>query len=301
MISKNYDLKIFKNKASQTSDFLKSKGYDIPKTTLLHSLSLFMGEKNWNTMQAALKKENIMDSDKKSPVDLNVTTVQGFLGGASSISKDSAYIYKFLDQDYSLAILKQLANQLGFSYTDDNDLAFCIPHLDSIAKKIEDTEGEINFKKFILAISCYASDELSIHNDKHIILTDVKNPYEFLLKDLIHKYEVIGDELIIKNNFIFYSTDNQHSNIFLFSIALILFSGLNKTTSGFLKNIILKIRARDDKMNITFYSFADEQEVAKSQHYEYVPWSDQEIINFQDISISFNKGSFYFSRTDRFN
>jgi len=301
MISKNYDLKIFKNKASQTSDFLKSKGYDIPKTTLLHSLSLFMGEKNWNTMQAALKKENIMDSDKKSPVDLNVTTVQGFLGGASSISKDSAHIYKFLDQDYSLATLKQLANQLGFSYTDDNDLAFCIPHLDSIAKKIEDTEGEINFKKFILAISCYASDELSIHNDKHIILTDVKNPYEFLLKDLIHKYEVIGDELIIKNNFIFYSTDNQHSNIFLFSIALILFSGLNKTTSGFLKNIILKIRARDDKMNITFYSFADEQEVAKSQHYEYVPWSDQEIINFQDISISFNKGSFYFSRTDRFN
>lgn len=301
MISKNYDLKSFKNKAAQTSDFLKSKGYDIPKTTLLHSLSLFMGEKNWNTMQAALKKENIMDSDKKSPVDLNVTTVQGFLGGASSISKDSAHIYKFLDQDYSLATLKQLANQLGFSYTDDNDLAFCIPHLDSIAKKIEDTEGEINFKKFILAISCYASDELSIHNDKHIILTDVKNPYEFLLKDLIHKYEVIGDELIIKNNFIFYSTDNQHSNIFLFSIALILFSGLNKTTSGFLKNIILKIRARDDKMNITFYSFADEQEVAKSQHYEYVPWSDQEIINFQDISISFNKGSFYFSRTDRFN
>lgn len=300
MISKNYDLKIFKNKAAQTSDFLKSKGYDIPKTTLLHSLSLFMGEKNWNTMQVALKKENIKDSDKPSTVDLNVTTVQGFLSGASSISKDSSHIYKFLDQDYSLATLKQFANQLGFFYTDDKDLAFCLPYLDSISKKIENVEGEMNFKKFILSFSDYAPEILSIHNDKQLILTDVKHPYNYFLNSLVHKYQMIGDEIIIENNFVFQSSDNQHSSIFLFSVALILFSGLNTTTPGFLKHILLKIRARDDKMNITIYSFTDEKEVTKSKHYEYVSFSESEIVNFQDISISFEKGSFHFSRTDRF-
>lgn len=300
MISKNYDLKSFKNKAAQTSDFLKSKGYDIPKTTLLHSLSLFMGEKNWNTMQATLKKENIKDSDKPSTVDLNVTTVQGFLGGASSISKDSSHIYKFLQHDYSLATLKQLANQLGFSYTDDKDLAFCLPHLDSISKKIENIEGEIYFKQFILSFSDCAPEALSIHNDKQIMYTDVKNPYDYFLNGLVHKYQMIGDEFIIENNFVFHSSDNQHSSIFFFSVAIILFSGLNKTTPGFLNHILLKIRARDDKMNITIYSFTDQGDVIKSKHYEYAPFSEPEIVNFQDLSISFEKGSFHFSRTDRF-
>lgn len=300
MISKNYDLKSFKNKAAQTSDFLKSKGHDIPKTTLLHSLSLFMGEKNWNTMQAALKKENIMDSDKKSPVDLNATTVQGVLGGASSISKNSAHIYKFLQQEYSLATLKELANQLGFSYTDDKDLAFCIPHLDSISEKISNIEGEMNFKKFVLSFSDYSPEVLSIYNDKQLICTDVKNPYDYFLNSLVQKYQMIGDEFIIENNFVFHSSDNQHSSIFFFSVALILFSGLNKTTPGFLKHVILKIRARDDKMNITIYSFTDQGDVIQSKHYKYVSFSEPEIVNFQDISISFAKGSFHFSRTDRF-
>lgn len=300
MISKNYDLKSFKNKAAQTSDFLKSKGYDIPKTTLLHSLSLFMGEKNWNTMQAALKKENIKDSDKASTVDLNVITVQSFLGGASSISKDSAHIYKFLQQEYSLATLKELANQLGFSYTDDKDLAFCIPHLDSISEKIANIEGGMNFQKFILSFSDYAPDMLSIHNDKQLILTDVKNPYDYFLNNLVHKYQMIGDEFIIENNFVFHSSDNQHSSIFFFSVAIILFSGLNKTTPGFLNHILLKIRARDDKMNITIYSFTDQGDIIKSKHYKYESFVKQEIVNFQNISIFFGKGSFHFSRTDRF-
>lgn len=64
-INKEYSLQTFKASASNTSQFLEGKGYKIPQTTLLHALSVFVGEKNWNTLQGLLKNQ----SEKQTQID----------------------------------------------------------------------------------------------------------------------------------------------------------------------------------------------------------------------------------------
>ena len=55
MINKQFDLNKFYSQSAKMSDFLKGKGHNISRTTLLHGLSVMMGEKNWNTLKPKLK------------------------------------------------------------------------------------------------------------------------------------------------------------------------------------------------------------------------------------------------------
>lgn len=59
MISKDFTLDKFKQKSSKISDFLKSKGHNVPKSTLYHALSFMLDENNWNTLKSKFeaKKE----------------------------------------------------------------------------------------------------------------------------------------------------------------------------------------------------------------------------------------------------
>lgn len=54
MINKQFDLHKFKAQSAKMSDFLKGKGHDISRITLLNGLSVMMGEKNWNTLKPKL-------------------------------------------------------------------------------------------------------------------------------------------------------------------------------------------------------------------------------------------------------
>lgn len=65
MISKDFTLDTFKRKSSKISDFLKTKGYHVPKSTLNHALSLMLDENNWNTLKSKLenKKENCIEKN----------------------------------------------------------------------------------------------------------------------------------------------------------------------------------------------------------------------------------------------
>jgi len=62
MISKDFTLDTFKRKCSKISDFLKSKGHNVPISTLHHALSLMLDENNWNTLKPKLetKKESLI-------------------------------------------------------------------------------------------------------------------------------------------------------------------------------------------------------------------------------------------------
>lgn len=71
-INKEYTLQTFKASASNTSQFLESKGYKVPQTTLLHALSVFVGEKNWNTLQALLKNKVEQASQPNINFPINV-------------------------------------------------------------------------------------------------------------------------------------------------------------------------------------------------------------------------------------
>lgn len=59
MINKDFNLDKFKKQSAKVSDFLKQKKHPIPKTTLLHALSIFLEEKDWNTLSAKLTNKKI--------------------------------------------------------------------------------------------------------------------------------------------------------------------------------------------------------------------------------------------------
>ena len=63
-MKKQFNLQNFKSSSAKMSDYLKNKGHKIPYNVLLNSLSLFLGEKNWNTLEGLLQNEESKDNKK---------------------------------------------------------------------------------------------------------------------------------------------------------------------------------------------------------------------------------------------
>jgi len=66
-MNKEFTLQNFKSAASKTGQILTQKGHKIPQSTLYHALSVFVGAKNWNTLQAELQGAS---SSETSHVDI---------------------------------------------------------------------------------------------------------------------------------------------------------------------------------------------------------------------------------------
>lgn len=66
-MNKEFTLQNFKSAASKTGQILTQKGHKIPQSTLYHALSVFVGAKNWNTLQAELQGAS---SSEKSHFDV---------------------------------------------------------------------------------------------------------------------------------------------------------------------------------------------------------------------------------------
>lgn len=71
-MEKKFDLNKFKKQASKVSDFLAQKEASVPKETLLNALSIFVGEKNWNTLRALLSepKNNKLEKNEIDHYDI---------------------------------------------------------------------------------------------------------------------------------------------------------------------------------------------------------------------------------------
>lgn len=62
-MNKNFTLQSFKSAVSNASDYLKGKGLEVSHSTMLNVFSVFLGSKNWNTLQAELKEKNNKEVD----------------------------------------------------------------------------------------------------------------------------------------------------------------------------------------------------------------------------------------------
>lgn len=260
MISKNFDLKTFKNKAANASDFLKSKGHDIPKTTLLHTLSVFLGEKNWNSLQASLKKDNNDFSNSEEHVN----------------KKDLEKEHSFLNYKYDTKILQSIATHTGFLNIEEKNLYPFVDILNSISHLIKETNYErtkslldeetiklnlITTADFIQNAGDYFKN-LKIYHSRNIEDNEsshsYKKPYSHFIKLLVKNFNLIGDEQMVSNDFfLFGKEENKDFNMFFFSVIILLFTNLNVFNSGFQKTVIIKFRQRGDKMKISLYSFLD--------------------------------------------
>lgn len=57
-MNKDFNLQNFKSAVSNASNYLKGKGYEVPHSVMLNTLSVFLGAKNWNTLEAQFSKVN---------------------------------------------------------------------------------------------------------------------------------------------------------------------------------------------------------------------------------------------------
>lgn len=62
-MNKNFTLQSFKSAVSNASDYLKGKGFEASHSSMLEAFSIFLGSKNWNTLQASLKEKNTKNDD----------------------------------------------------------------------------------------------------------------------------------------------------------------------------------------------------------------------------------------------
>lgn len=62
-MNKNFTLQSFKSAVSNASDYLKGKGFEASHSAMLEAFSIFLGSKNWNTLQASLKEKNTKNND----------------------------------------------------------------------------------------------------------------------------------------------------------------------------------------------------------------------------------------------
>lgn len=69
-MNKNFTLQSFKSAVSNASDYLKGKGLEVSHSTMLNVFSVFLGSKNWNTLQAELKEKNNKDVDDNALYNL---------------------------------------------------------------------------------------------------------------------------------------------------------------------------------------------------------------------------------------
>lgn len=75
MINKEFNLDKFKKQSAKVSGFLSEKGHAIPKSTILHALSIFLEEKNWNTLSAKLEEPKINEIVKSSDTEIQMLDI----------------------------------------------------------------------------------------------------------------------------------------------------------------------------------------------------------------------------------
>lgn len=98
-MNKEFTLQNFKSASSNASDYLKGKGHDVSRAVMLNMLSVFLGAKNWNTLEAQLSKSNIVRSDGTIKNEL-----QGLI---VVISKDKDEYIKHINNVLLSSIIEQ--------------------------------------------------------------------------------------------------------------------------------------------------------------------------------------------------
>lgn len=206
MINKEFNLDKFKKQSAKVSGFLNEKGHTIPKSTIMHALSIFLEEKNWNTLSAKFEEEKKNEaleekkwntlSDKfpeKKPTEIIVVK--------SNTKTEMLSMFK----DECVLILRHIYDQIFSSH---------------FPVKVKSWMNEINLKNIVDAILCsdgvYPPPLMTLPTS---LQTDIFPDAEFLIQDM----NLIGDEQILKITF---SYNNKMSNCFLGDSSFSLFNFL---------------------------------------------------------------------------
>lgn len=227
-INKEYTLQTFKASVSNTSQFLEGKGYKIPQTTLLHALSVFVGEKNWNTLQPLLKNkpEKQTQSDNNIPKDVN-KIINELL---DNVERDNDTKNKELLNQ--IEIYDQIIDKPERQKNDEKvsaTLSFIKNRLDLI-----NDEFFINWEKNKCLLSAVKADNDKEHDDKddtNSIEIGYSNTEKWkyqISQFMVEKYITFNNNILKDSNFFFNTHKKKIPNI---SLNKVLYSNTLVSTS----------------------------------------------------------------------
>lgn len=202
-MKKEFNLQKFKSASSNIDNFLKGKGYTIPRSTMLNALSVFLGSKNWNTLQAELKEPK----SRHNPLQNMVNNNYGLFFVCSS---DFNKIDEYINKKAIPFLFDNLKQKKIIQYTDIID-KYNIDVKDNLFYQIN-TEYLKNTSELIrhvmrrdldylvinnLSINNYFDDVLKVAMSGHLVICGiVTNEPENLKENLFN--QIIEED---KNNF----------------------------------------------------------------------------------------------------
>lgn len=129
-MNKEFTRQNFKSASSNASDYLKGKGYNVPRGVMLNMLSVFLGSKNWNTLEAQLSNTNTVKNDNIVKKRLDGLTLV--------ISKDKEEYIKYINNVLLSSIVEENEGvKKILHYQSDKEISLDLEkHADSFERNI---------------------------------------------------------------------------------------------------------------------------------------------------------------------
>jgi len=255
MINKQFDLNKFYAQSAKISDFLKGKGYAIPKITLLNGLSVMMGEKNWNTLRAKLDTSYIEPIiSQEQQLSVSETSDIG------NWDKDNIIIF---NETFNKNKLIQCVESL-FKYPE----SYPRYNIDDIYEyklfdeyrifenlSIEDALLKLDDPSFLIKY-LKLTDE---HNDISKVYRDSLFNFNLFIDGEIERRSLIGDELFFKFSFHFDLNNSKKSNAEKLLTAILFQHALSPrntySKNFFVRHPLVKVNCRGNRIKLSIYSF----------------------------------------------
>lgn len=287
MINKQFDLNKFYAQSAKMSDFLKGKGHDISRTTLLHGLSVMMGEKNWNTLKPKLdlplepknSKEQLLSVSNHGWVKNKDLSLGDFVtmpnGEATEVvgiyPQGKAPVNDTWDKD-DIIIFNEIFNK--------NMLIQCVESLFKYPESyprynIDDIYEYKLFNEYRIYENLSIEDALLKLDDpsfliKYLKLTDDYNDiskvhgdslfnFNAFINGEVEKRTLIGDELFFKFSFHFDLNNSKKSNAEKLLTAILYQHALSPrntySKNFFVRHPLVKVNCRGNRIKLSIYSF----------------------------------------------
>ncbi len=267
MINKQFDLNKFYAQSAKMSDFLKGKGHNISRTTLLHGLSVMMGEKNWNTLKPKLQQSLLEQNTDEPKAVLN--DKYGINPSIKAINYGHIYFCdEVFESERLIECVESLFNNTNNypKYNLDDIYDYDIFDKDSLFKddfSLNDAFDRMNDPTFITKYLKLTDNK----NDIKLIENDSLQSFNSFINSAIEKRKLIGDELFFRFSFNLDLNQFKRENVeklltvILFQHAL---SPRNTYSSDFfVLHPLVKVNCRGNRVKISIYSFINADYVEK--------------------------------------
>lgn len=254
MINKQFDLNKFYSQSAKMSDFLKGKGHNISRTTLLHGLSVMMGEKNWNTLKPKLDLPPEQKNLKEQLLSVSNTPDNG------NWDKDDIIIFNEIFNKNNLIQCVESLFKYPESYPRYNIDEIYEYKLFDVYRiyenlSIEDALLKLDDPSFLIKYLKLTDD----YNDISKVHGDSLFNFNAFINGEIERRNLIGDELFFKFSFHFDLNNSKKENARKFLTTILFQHALSPrntySENFFVRHPLVRVNCRGKRVKVSIFAF----------------------------------------------